>query len=102
MPFPFPIDLFHFQLTYFFNPNWSTYVCPADEIRDYQKSIVDHFGLHDHISLNIGVKNATWDQEISKWNIVTDTNETIQATHLISGCGVLRTPHIPDFKAKYL
>ena len=92
------INLPFFQLTFFFNPDWSTYVCGADEIRDYQKSIVTKFGLHGHISFNTGVKKATWDEISSKWTIETDTNETFQVTHLISGCGVLRTPHIPNFK----
>ena len=87
-----------FQLTFFFNPDWSTYVCGADEIRDYQKSIVNNFGLQGHISFNTGVKKATWDEISSKWTIETDTNETFQVTHLISGCGVLRTPNIPNFK----
>ena len=85
-------------MTFFFNPDWSTYVCGADEIRDYQKSIVNNFGLQGHISFNTGVKKATWDEISSKWTIETDTNETFQVTHLISGCGVLRTPNIPNFK----
>ena len=94
----FNINLPFFQLTFFFNPDWSTYVCGADEIRDYQKSIVNNFGLQGHISFNTGVKKATWDEISSKWTIETDTNEKFQVTHLISGCGVLRTPHIPNFK----
>ena len=94
----FNINLPFFQLTFFFNPDWSTYVCGANEIRDYQKSIVNNFGLQGHISFNTGVKKATWDEISSKWTIETDTNETFQVTHLISGCGVLRTPHIPNFK----
>jgi len=92
------INLPFFQLTFFFNPDWSTYVCGADEIRDYQKSIVNNFGLQGHISFNTGVRKATWDEIYSKWTIETDTNETFQVTHLISGCGVLRTPNIPNFK----
>ena len=85
-------------MTFFFNPDWSTYVCGADEIRDYQKSIVNNFGLQGHIRFNTGVKKATWDEISSKWTIETDTNETFQVTHLISGCGVLRTPNIPNFQ----
>ena len=86
------------QLTFFFNPDWSTYVSPADEIRNYQKSIVTKFGLQQNIIFNCGVKKATWDEMSSKWTIETDLNDTFQVTHLISGCGVLRTPHIPSFK----
>ena len=85
-------------MSFFFNPNWSTYQCPADEIRNYQKTLVAHFGLQNHIRLNTGVKRAVWDQDKSIWIIETDTSETLEATHLISGCGVLRTPNIPDFK----
>ena len=77
-------------------------MCSANEIRDYQKSLTKNFGLYDHISFNTGVKKASWDQVTFKWNIETDTNETLQVTHLISGCGVLRTPHIPEFKEQYM
>jgi len=87
-----------YQLSFFFNPNWSTYQCPANEIRNYQKTLVAHFGLQNHIRLNTGVKRAVWDQDRCIWIIETDTSETLEATHLISGCGVLRTPNIPDFK----
>ena len=57
-----------------------------------------HFGLQNHIRLNTGVKRAVWNQDKCIWIIETDTNETLEATQLISGCGVLRTPNIPDFK----
>ena len=57
-----------------------------------------HFGLQNHIRLNTGVKRAVWDQDKCIWIIETDTSETLEATHLISGCGVLRTPNIPNFK----
>ena len=84
-----------FQLSFFFNPN---YQCPADEIRNYQKTLVAHFGLQNHIRLNTGVKRAVWDQDKCIWIIETDTSESLEATHLISGCGVLRTANIPNFK----
>ena len=49
-------------MTFFFNPNWSTYVAPRDEIRKYQESMAATFGLYEHISFNTGVKKATWDK----------------------------------------
>ena len=57
-----------------------------------------HFGLQNHIRLNTGVKRAVWDLDKCIWIIETDTSETLEATHLISGCGVLRTPNTPNFK----
>ena len=41
-----------YQLTFFKNPNWSTYVCGGDEIRDYMKDLVKHFKLRVHLNNN--------------------------------------------------
>jgi hypothetical protein len=80
------------------NPDWSTYVAPAIEIRAYVEKIVSHFGLKSFISLNTGVEKAEWDQVTKSWRVQTLQGEIMKATHLVSGCGVLRRPVIPKFK----
>ena len=80
------------------NPYWSTYVTPANEIRQYLERVVSHFGLKDHISLQTGVTKAVWMEESQSWRVETTKNETFSVTHLVSGCGALRKPNIPDIK----
>ena len=87
-----------YQSYYYMNPDWSTYVCSSNEIRDYLKKLVHHFGLESYISTNTQVKSANWNEDTNTWWIETEHGENIRANVLISGCGILRHPYIPKFK----
>lgn len=87
-----------YQLSFYLNPHWSTYVCEASEIRAYLKDLTRAYGLEDHIQLNTGVEKAKWSADKSQWTIETSQNSILQVTHLVSGCGVLREPLIPNFQ----
>ena len=80
------------------NPDWSTYVCPSKEICEYLHKMVSHFDLKPNITLNTEVKSATWDEDTNIWKVVTENGEIMEANILVSGCGILRKPLIPDFK----
>jgi cation diffusion facilitator CzcD-associated flavoprotein CzcO len=80
------------------NPDWSTYVSPANEIRAYMKKVASHFDLNRHISLKTGVEKAEWDEVTKSWRVETDQGEVLNVTHLVSGCGALRRPIVSEFK----
>ncbi len=80
------------------NPNWTSYVAPGEEIRDYMKNAVKHFNLEPHISFDTTVKKASWLEEQNLWRIETNHGEVINAPFLVSGCGILHKAIIPNIK----
>ena len=90
-----------YQYSFFMRPNWSSLLAPRNEIVDYLEATLTHFKLWDHLKLDTKVKCSKWVREKKVWE-VTITNdgqdEVLFATHIVSACGALRVPNIPDFK----
>ena len=63
--------IFWFQFSFYLNPYWSTYVTPANEIRQYLEDVVRHFGLKDQISLETSIEKATWNDANQSWSVET-------------------------------
>ena len=86
-----------YQFSFFQNPNWSCLVVPADEISEYLRKTAKHYNLYDHISFNTSVERAMWNEDDKSWKVfMNNQDEAIIATHLVSACGVLRRPNLPD------
>ena len=87
-----------YQFTFFENPKWSCLVVPAKEISQYLRDAAKHFNLYEHIDFDTSVEKATWNEEEKTWKVVTNNpdHKEIVATHLVSACGVLRKPNLPD------
>ena len=89
-----------YQFSFFRNPDWSQFVAPALEIQSYLKKVIETFDLKKHIYLNTEIKRAKWDEDRKHWIIVAKegtTDETnLYFTHIVSGCGALRSPMIPS------
>ena len=51
---------------------------------------------------NHQVKSATWNEGTKDWTIATDSGEVFKSKFVVSGCGALREPSIPDFPGKDL
>ena len=90
-----------YQFSFFQNPNWSCLVVPANEISEYLRQSAKHFNIYEHISFNTAVEKAVWDKENQNWKIsLNNQNEEVIATHLVSACGVLRKPNLPDIRGR--
>ena len=88
---------FVYQFSFFQNPNWSCFVAPANEISEYLRKTAKHYNLYENINFNTSVEKAVWDEVSKSWKIfMNKQNEELVATHLVSGCGVLRKPNFPD------
>ena len=86
-----------YQFSFFENPNWSCFVAPANEISEYLREAAKRYSLYDHITFNTSVEKAIWNEDDKSWKVSTSNeNETIVVTHLVSACGVLRKPNLPD------
>ena len=85
-----------YQFSFFRNPDWSQFVAPALEIKQYLAKVIDVFDLKKHIHLKNEIQRAKWDEEKKQWAIKTKQDEQeMYFSYIISGCGSLRSPLMP-------
>ena len=60
-------------------------------------AFAEKFSLFPHIELGTAVVSASWREEESVWRVVT-TRGVLQARFLISACGALHRPVLPQIK----
>jgi cation diffusion facilitator CzcD-associated flavoprotein CzcO len=80
------------------NPDWSRRYSPQSEILAYLERCVERNGLGPRLRLGTEVKSADYDGERGEWRIGTGDGETIEADVLISACGQLSRPRLPDIE----
>src|SRR5260370_9792390 len=68
------------------------------EIHDYLKRCVEHYGLAPYLRLNTRFREAIWDESEEVWNATTSDGMRIRARVLVSGMGALHVPRYPDIK----
>jgi cation diffusion facilitator CzcD-associated flavoprotein CzcO len=90
------------------NPKWSRMFAPQAEILAYLEHCADKYDLRRHIRFGTAVTRATFDERRGVWTVDTrrDTSRdasdnTVRATSfeartLVSGCGPLSRPVLPD------
>ncbi|MBW4687574.1 MAG: NAD(P)/FAD-dependent oxidoreductase [Komarekiella atlantica HA4396-MV6] len=83
---------FSFELKY----NWTLNYPKQPEILQYLEYCAEKYGIKQHIQFNTEIITAIFEHEQGVWSIHTRTNEKLQANILISGCGQLNRPKIPD------
>lgn len=76
--------------------DWTRKFPRQPEILEYFESLVPRFGLEPHLRLGNGIVSATWDDEHSRWRLVTDSGEVVTAGVVVSGLGQLNVPNVPD------
>jgi cation diffusion facilitator CzcD-associated flavoprotein CzcO len=68
------------------------------EIHDYLKRCVEHYGLAPYLCLNTRFREAIWDESEEVWNATTSDGMRMRARVLVSGMGALHVPRYPDIK----
>jgi cation diffusion facilitator CzcD-associated flavoprotein CzcO len=79
------------------NPNWSRRYARQAEIQAYVEEVARRYGVLDRIHTNTEVVSASWDSSRSRWLITTNHGDH-EAHILITACGQLSVPKIPQFK----
>ncbi len=88
---------YSFDKELFHEWKWSERYPRQEEILSYLKHVADRHDLRRSIQFNTQVETATWDDETSRWTIVTDQGETWQAQFLIEAVGLLSATKMPRF-----
>ncbi|MDI1436014.1 flavin-containing monooxygenase [Polyangium sorediatum] len=78
------------------NPRWTRSFAPQAEILDYLEACARKYGLLPHIRLNTEVRRATFDERAGVWRVETSDGGTTMARVVVSACGGLNRPALPD------
>jgi cation diffusion facilitator CzcD-associated flavoprotein CzcO len=78
------------------NPDWSHYFSPGTEIWGYFRDCAERHGLSSHIRFGEEVVRGRW--EDGRWRIETSGGSEVEADVLVSACGVLHHPRMPQIE----
>jgi cation diffusion facilitator CzcD-associated flavoprotein CzcO len=67
----------------------------APEIFEHSKAIARHFGLYENALLQTGVTDLRWDEDASRWVILTDRGDRVRAQYVAMANGPLSRPKLP-------
>ena len=87
-----------YSYSFFPKPDWSVAYPKQEEILQYLKDVVSHYGLKPHIKFNTEIECTSWNTENKIWNIKVKGGEDITSNILVSAVGTVRVPMIPGFK----
>jgi cation diffusion facilitator CzcD-associated flavoprotein CzcO len=90
------IPSFSYQFSFEQSPQWSRTYAPGGELKAYAEHCVDKYGIRSRIRFNTKVLAAEFDDENSVWRVQIDPGGVLTARFLISACGVLTVPKLPD------
>jgi cation diffusion facilitator CzcD-associated flavoprotein CzcO len=83
---------------YSFAPNaeWTSTFPPGPEVHSYFKTVADRSGVLAHVKFGAEVKEGRWEE--GRWILETKAGESIEADVVVSACGVLHHPVLPDIE----
>ncbi len=76
--------------------DWSRKYGLQDEIHDYLRQCARDFGILPHIRFNTELSEAEFDEHAGEWCLCGSNGEHFRARALISACGQLNRPAVPD------
>lgn len=83
-----------YSYSFALNPEWSAFYAPGAEIRSYFETMVERYGLHEHIRFNTEIDRCDWRDGL--WHIRTKAGHSDLGHILVAATGVLHHPSIPD------
>ena len=94
------VDITSFTYSFSFeqNANWSRVFAPGSELHQYTRQVSSKYGIYRHIRFGVEVERAQFDTENNLWVISLASGETLRGRHLVSACGGLISPKLPDIE----
>ncbi len=80
--------------------DWSRKYASQAEILAYAEELVRRFGLAPHLRFGSEVASARYDAALGCWRLSLAGGGEIAARSLVSGCGQLNRPRIPDLPGR--
>jgi cation diffusion facilitator CzcD-associated flavoprotein CzcO len=85
-----------YSLSFAPNPRWSRRFSPGEEIQEYLEDLVRRLDLERHLRLGADVVRAAFDEDRGRWRIELGDGDEVEAEVLVTACGQLTRPAIPD------
>ncbi|WP_235736403.1 flavin-containing monooxygenase [Nocardioides alcanivorans] len=79
---------------------WSEKYASQPEILRYLQHVADRFDLRRDIALETRVTELRFDEDNSRWSVRTDAGETLEATYVVLGVGLLSSANMPDIPGR--
>lgn len=76
------------------NPDWTRLFAKGPEIQQYMRHVAEKYSLRSHIKF--GQELADGKHDGKRWHITTSDGTTDSADVLVTACGVLHHPRLPD------
>jgi cation diffusion facilitator CzcD-associated flavoprotein CzcO/acetyl esterase/lipase len=92
------VDVPSLDYMYSFDPDWrrgwqwSEKYATQPEILRYLNHVAEKHDLRRHITFSTRVQGARWDDDVSMWQVFTDTGDVITARFLVMATGCLSMP----------
>jgi cation diffusion facilitator CzcD-associated flavoprotein CzcO len=77
-------------------PEWSRDFARQDEILAYLEHCAEKYGVLPHVRFRTKATSARFDEGAGLWEVGTSDGRTLRARVLVSGCGLLSRPALPD------
>lgn len=94
------VDITSFTYSFSFeqNANWSRVFAPGNELHDYTRKVASKYGIYSLIRFGVAVTRAHFDSTHDLWLLELDDGRQLRARHIVSACGGLISPKMPDIK----
>jgi cation diffusion facilitator CzcD-associated flavoprotein CzcO len=91
-------DVQSYLYSYSFEPHadWTRMFAPQAEILAYLERCVERYALGPHLRFDTSVESATFDERRGVWSVRTAAGAVIRARVVVSGCGPLNRPALPE------
>jgi cation diffusion facilitator CzcD-associated flavoprotein CzcO len=85
-----------YSLSFAPHPTWSRRFSPGEEIQAYLEDTARRFGVFEKARFGCDVERATFDDGTGRWRLEIAGCGEVEADMLITACGQLTRPSIPD------
>lgn len=81
-------------------PDWSHRYGSQPEIHDYLRHCARKHSLHENIRFGTTITAADFDESRGKWTLTAEDGSTFTADAVVSACGQLRIPSVPELPGR--
>jgi cation diffusion facilitator CzcD-associated flavoprotein CzcO len=81
-------------------PTWARTYGEQWQILEYLRHCADRYHLRPHIRFGAEIVDARWDEDRRLWELRTSGGETARGRVLVSACGGLSRPSLPDIRGR--
>ncbi|HIL23593.1 MAG TPA: NAD(P)/FAD-dependent oxidoreductase [Alcanivorax sp.] len=94
------VDITSFTYSFSFeqNANWSRVFAPGNELYQYTRQVTSKYGIYPLIRFGVEVASARFDLDSHVWLIDLTDGRRLSARHIVSACGGLISPKMPDIE----